>query len=116
MRCTPEPPVSFGKKYPMKKYRVAFGSLIGALLAVAAGQDSRPAARGAEPPLPTKAPLVRSVDLAVGGTQTVELCDGKKVTVKLVELKETRDDIRAAVRSGCGRVARDRFKCDGGTK
>jgi len=54
---------------------------------------------GAEPPLPTKAPLVRVVDLKVGDSQEVELSNRKKVTVKLLDLQESRDEIRSAVRS-----------------
>lgn len=41
-----------------------------------------------------------SVDLAVGVPQQVTLKDGTKATVELVELKETRDTLRNAVRSG----------------
>lgn len=44
-------------------------------------------------------PLVRVVDLTVGETTTVELCNGQKVDVKLLDLQETRDPIRQAVRS-----------------
>ncbi|HQX53473.1 MAG TPA: hypothetical protein PLY87_26005 [Planctomycetaceae bacterium] len=44
-------------------------------------------------------PLVRVVDLTVGESTTVELCDGQKVDVKLLDLQETRDPIRQAVRS-----------------
>lgn len=44
-------------------------------------------------------PLVRVVDLNVGESTTVELCNGQKVDVKLVDLQETRDPIRQAVRS-----------------
>ncbi len=43
-------------------------------------------------------PLVRVVDLKVGESQLVELCDGSKATVKLLDLKEKRDNIRGAVR------------------
>src|SRR5262245_12952062 len=56
------------------------------------------AASLAQPPLPSKAPLLRAVDLAVGESATVELANRKKVTVKLVDLQEAKDDIRAAVR------------------
>jgi len=41
---------------------------------------------------------MRTVDLDVGESQGVELADGKKATVKLLDLKETRDDLRNAVR------------------
>jgi len=38
------------------------------------------------------------VDLKVGELQENELVGGKKATVKLIDLKETRDDLRNAVR------------------
>lgn len=44
-------------------------------------------------------PLVRVVDLNVGEASTVQLCDGEKVNVQLLDLQETRDPIRQAVRS-----------------
>ena len=47
---------------------------------------------------PTIEPLVRAVDLNVGQEQTVELCDGTKATVKLLDLEEHRDALRNAVR------------------
>lgn len=47
----------------------------------------------------TLAPLVRVVDLNIGESTTVELCNGEAVDVKLVDLQETRDPIRQAVRS-----------------
>jgi lysophospholipase L1-like esterase len=47
---------------------------------------------------PTLAPLVRTVDLNVGQTQEVELVDGKKVAVKLLDLREECDELRGAVR------------------
>lgn len=43
-------------------------------------------------------PLVRVVDLNVGETQPVRLSDGRSVTVTLLDLKETRDRVRNAVR------------------
>ena len=43
-------------------------------------------------------PLVRTVDLAVGESQEVVLCDGAKATVKLIALADTRDSLRDAVR------------------
>ncbi len=52
----------------------------------------------AGPPEPTRTPLVRTVDLNVGQSAEVELCDGSKATVKLIELQETRDTVRGAVR------------------
>jgi hypothetical protein len=52
----------------------------------------------AEPPRPTLRPLVRVVDLNVGETQSIDLADGKRTTVKLLALHETRDRLRDAVR------------------
>lgn len=43
-------------------------------------------------------PLLRTVDLNVGETQAVQLCDGTSATVKLLALNEFRDDVRGAVR------------------
>jgi len=43
-------------------------------------------------------PLVRVVDLSVGETSTLTLCDGTTATVKLVSLQEKRDDVCFAVR------------------
>ncbi|HEY2253648.1 MAG TPA: PKD domain-containing protein, partial [Planctomycetaceae bacterium] len=45
-----------------------------------------------------RTPLVRVVDLNVGESQVVALCNGKQVSVKLTGLKETRDPVRSAVR------------------
>jgi len=41
---------------------------------------------------------VRVVDLHVGESQTVELCDGTRAEVKLVNVEERRDRVRSAVR------------------
>ncbi len=43
-------------------------------------------------------PLVRVVDLDLGESTSVTLCDGSKATVKLLELQETRDNVSFAVR------------------
>lgn len=43
-------------------------------------------------------PLVRVVDLDLGETAAVTLCDGSQATVKLLELQETRDNVSFAVR------------------
>ncbi len=51
----------------------------------------------AQPPA-TLQPLLRAVDLNVGDAQEVELANGAKARVKLLDLKETRDDLRQAVR------------------
>ena len=44
-------------------------------------------------------PLVRVVDLDVGETTQLELCNGQRVKVELLNLRELRDPIRQAVRS-----------------
>ncbi len=49
-------------------------------------------------------PLGRVVDLKVGESQVVELSDGRRVTVKLLDLKEARDPIRSAVREAVVKV------------
>lgn len=52
----------------------------------------------AEPVAPTRVPLLRVVDLNLGESQEVVLSNGKKATVKLLDLKEQRDSVRDAVR------------------
>ncbi|NQT40515.1 MAG: metalloendopeptidase, partial [Planctomycetes bacterium] len=52
----------------------------------------------AKPPEPTLTPLVRVVDLDRGQSQEVTLCDGRKVDVKLLDLRETTGEVRGAVR------------------
>lgn len=61
----------------------------------------------AEPPQPTVQPRVRVVDLSVGDSVEVDLADGRRVVVKLLEVKETRDPIRDAVRKAQVQVAVD---------
>src|SRR5258708_32447 len=46
-------------------------------------------------PLPVS---MRTVDLNIGDSADVVLGDGKKITVRLIDLKETRDSLRDAVR------------------
>ncbi len=53
-------------------------------------------------------PLVRVVDLSLGETTQLELCNGQRVEVQLLNLRETRDPIRQAVR--CSKVT---VKVDG---
>ena len=50
------------------------------------------------PPVPSLTPIVRTADLNVGELQEIELAGGKKITVKLLDLKEVRDELRNAVR------------------
>lgn len=56
-------------------------------------------AASAEQPKATRQPLSVSVELNVGEIQEVALRNGAKATVKLVDLKEVRDELRGAVRS-----------------
>ena len=37
-------------------------------------------------------PLVRVIDLTIGESADVELCDGSNATVRLIDLKEIRDE------------------------
>ena len=53
----------------------------------------------AQPPTPTLEPLVRTADLNLGQAQEVTLCNGKRVTIQLLELQEPRDSLRDAVAS-----------------
>jgi murein DD-endopeptidase MepM/ murein hydrolase activator NlpD len=43
-------------------------------------------------------PLLRTVDINIGETTTITLCNGKSATVKLLDVKEPRDDLRQAIR------------------
>jgi murein DD-endopeptidase MepM/ murein hydrolase activator NlpD len=61
-------------------------------------------ARADGPPSPTRAAFVRVVDLDVGESGEVELCDGSKVQFKLLAVEETRDAIRSAVRRAQAKV------------
>jgi len=56
---------------------------------LASGSEKQPALK----------PIVRVVDLNIGEATTVTLNNGEQVKVKLLDLKETRDPIRQAVRS-----------------
>ncbi len=61
-------------------------------------------ARADGPPSPTRTARVRVVDLDVGESGEVELCDGSKAQVKLLAVEETRDPIRSAVRTAHAKV------------
>ena len=50
------------------------------------------------PPLPTRTPRVRVVDLDMNESVEVDLGDGTKARVKLLAIDEVRDSIRDAVR------------------
>ncbi len=52
-------------------------------------------------------PLVRVVDLDRGESQNVTLTNGETVTVKLLDLEETRDNVRNAVRKATVKVEVD---------
>ena len=64
----------------------------------------------ATPPEPTRQPLHRSVDLALGEAAEVTLGDGKRVKVRLLDLEERVDSMSAAVRS-----ARVKIEVNGAT-
>ena len=49
-------------------------------------------------------PLFRAVDIDVGGTEQVQFSDGKRATVKLVSISETRDKARSAIREARAEV------------
>ena len=49
-------------------------------------------------PKPTLPVPLRTIDINVGESQDVHLTNGKTATVKLLDLKETRDELRNAVR------------------
>ena len=67
-----------------------------------------PCIASAAPPQPAATPRVRVVDLKLNEAASVELCDGAKVQVRLLDLKETRDSVRNAVR-----IARVQVEIDG---
>jgi murein DD-endopeptidase MepM/ murein hydrolase activator NlpD len=58
----------------------------------------------AGPPVPTREPLHRVVDLDLGEARQVELRNGSKAAVKLLALEESRDPIRDAVRRAVVKV------------
>ena len=55
-------------------------------------------ALAAENASPATLPLFRVVDLNRGEAAQITLSDGKKVNIKLLEVDETRDAVRSAVR------------------
>jgi len=59
-------------------------------------------------PVPeARAPIRRVVDLNVGESIDVELSNGKKAAVKLLDLREQRDDLRQAIREARVKVSID---------
>lgn len=52
----------------------------------------------AEPPLSTRQPLLRAVDLNAGEAEELRLADAALVRVKLVDLQEIRDSVNHSVR------------------
>ena len=66
-------------------------------LAIGLVQLSTSFCNAAEGPSAVK-PLVRVIDVNVGESVEVELCDGSRAVVKLIDLKETRDQVCFAVR------------------
>ncbi len=49
-------------------------------------------------------PLFRAVDIDVGVTEQVQFSDGKRATVKLLSISETRDKVRSAIRGARAEV------------
>jgi len=49
-------------------------------------------------------PLFRAVDIDVGAAEQVQLSDGKRATVKLLSISETRDKARSAIREALAEV------------
>jgi len=70
------------------------------LASVLVALATQPASAADDNRAPAIEPLLRVVDLRVGRQATVELCDGKTATVKLLNLSERRDSVRNAVREG----------------
>jgi hypothetical protein len=56
-----------------------------------------PAVSAADEPV-VRQPLFRVADLNTGESQDIELSNGKRVTLKLLGVEETRDNLRSAVR------------------
>src|ERR1041384_806748 len=52
----------------------------------------------AEPPKPTLEPSLRAVDLRVGESTEVTFADGSRAKVRLLDVREQRDSMSAAVR------------------
>lgn len=57
-----------------------------------------PAGQGATAIEPAIEPLLRTVDLDIGQSTEVTLCDGSQATIKLISIDETRDNALQAVR------------------
>jgi murein DD-endopeptidase MepM/ murein hydrolase activator NlpD len=53
---------------------------------------------GADGKAEARKPLLRTADLNIGETQEVELADGAKAKIKLLNVAETRDGVRSAIR------------------
>jgi PKD domain/Peptidase family M23 len=78
----------------MRRYLLCTGLLVvvGSVSAVAGS------------PEPTLTPIVRVVDLDPGDTAQVILADGEHASVKLLDVEETRDEVRNAVRQARVRI------------
>jgi len=55
-------------------------------------------------PVVAQKPLFRAVDIDVGATEQVQFSDGKRATVKLLSIRETRDNARSAIREAFAEV------------
>ena len=76
------PPSSRGSEMPL-----VFALLAVVSVAPPAGQDEAP-----------RQPLLRTVDLDRGESQVIELSDGTKARVRLLDVEEDRDGVRSAIR------------------
>ena len=55
-------------------------------------------------PLVAEQPLFRTVDINAGTTEQVQLSNGKRATLKLIAISETRDNARSAIREAHAEV------------
>ena len=55
-------------------------------------------------PLVAEQPLFRTVDINAGTTEQVQLSNGKRATLKLIAISETRDNARSAIREARAEV------------
>jgi murein DD-endopeptidase MepM/ murein hydrolase activator NlpD len=78
-------------------HRWPYLPLLALSLAIAAVGGARQALAD-DLPQPTLEPLLRAVDLSIGEGAEVVLCNGQKAKVKLLDLQESRDPLRRAIR------------------
>jgi murein DD-endopeptidase MepM/ murein hydrolase activator NlpD len=86
----------FQRRHPLA-VAAALSFLLATAIQTPADEPRDPSAQP-KPARALRTPLVRVVDLDVGESQIVTLCNGKNVSVKLTGLNELRDPVRSAVR------------------